>query len=98
MWKDYQEIDWENGEYDENGEWVNYDVQDEEEEETFVVKDANWNILQDWDSVAAIKDLPVKWSQNIKRWDKFTKIRLIDNPDQFESWKLVLRAEYFKKL
>lgn len=92
MWKDYQEVDWDNWEYDPNddGTWNSY-------EEEIVVKDANWNRLQDWDSVVAIKDLAVKWAKDIKRWDKFSKIRLTDDPELIESGKMVLRTEFFKK-
>lgn len=68
------------------------------DEETLVVKDANWNILQDWDTVIAIKDIKVKWASDIKRWDKFAKIRLTDNVELIESGKMVLRTEFFKKL
>jgi len=91
-WED--NIDWDNWEWDPNddGTWVS------DEEEQIVVKDANWNILQDWDTVVAIKDLKVKWARDIKRWDKFTKIRLTDDPELIESWKMVLRTEFFKKV
>jgi protein PhnA len=68
------------------------------DEETLVVKDANWNILQDWDTVIAIKDIKVKWASDIKRWDKFAKIRLTDDVELIESSKMVLRTEFFKKL
>lgn len=61
------------------------------------VKDCNWNILSQWDTVIAIKDLKVKWANDIKRWDKFKNIRLTDSPDEIESWKMVLRTEFFKK-
>lgn len=71
---------------------------DDEEEITLVVKDCNGNILQDWDTVVAIKDLKVKWAQDIKRWDKFAKIRLTDDVELIESWKMVLRTEFFKKV
>lgn len=71
---------------------------DEEDESPIVVKDANWNILQDWDTVIAIKDLKVKWAPDIKRWDKFQKIRLTDDPELIESGKMVLRTEFFKKI
>ena len=32
-----------------------------EDDNNVVTKDANWNILKDWDSVIAIKDLKWKW-------------------------------------
>lgn len=94
MGKEYQDVDWDNWSYDENddGMWT---IPQEEE---IVVKDANWNILQEWDTVVAIKDLKVKWASDIKRWDKFTKIRLTDDSGLIESWKMVLKTEFFKKI
>ena len=95
MWKAWEDnTDWDNWEWDPNddGTWV------QNEEEQIVVKDANGNILQDWDTVVAIKDLKVKWAKDIKRWDKFPKIRLTDDPELIESWKMVLRTEFFKKV
>lgn len=71
---------------------------DDEDETNLIVKDCNWNVLQDWDSVVAIKDLKVKWANDIKRWDKFLKIRLTDDYELIESWKMVLRTEFFKKV
>lgn len=71
---------------------------DDEDTSTLEVKDANWNILEAWDSVAAIKDIKVKWASDIKRWDKFRNIRLTDDADLIESWKMVLRTEFFKKI
>lgn len=71
---------------------------DDDDDTTLEVKDCNWNILNAWDSVAAIKDLPVKWWINIKRWDKFKNIRLTEDVDLIESWKMVLRTEFFKKI
>lgn len=68
------------------------------EDEKLVVKDTNWNILQDWDTVIAIKDIKVKWANDIKRWDKFSKIRLTDDIELIESGKMVLRTEFFKKV
>lgn len=71
---------------------------DEEKEIVLVVKDCNWNILNDWDTVVAIKDLKVKWASDIKRGDKFSKIKLTEDSELIESWKMVLRTEFFKKL
>jgi protein PhnA len=71
---------------------------DDEEETTLVVKDCNWNILQNGDTVIATKDIKVKWASDIKRWDKFSKIRLTDDVELIESWKMVLRTEFFKKV
>ena len=95
MWREYEETDWDNWEYDPNddGTWTTQNSEDE-----IVVKDANWNILKEWDTVAAIKDLKVKWMKDIKRGDKFTKIRLTDDAWVIESWKMVLKTEFFKKI
>jgi len=93
MWRDHQEIDWDNWSYDENDDWTGT-----QKEEEIIVKDANWNILKEWDTVVATKDIKVKWSSDIKRWDKFPKIRLTDDIELIESWKMVLRAEFFKKI
>jgi uncharacterized Zn ribbon protein len=71
---------------------------DDEETTNWETVDANWNILQAWDTVAAIKDIKVKGANDIKRWDKFRNIRLTDDIELIESWKLVLRTEFFKKI
>ncbi|MDD3302562.1 MAG: PhnA domain-containing protein [Candidatus Gracilibacteria bacterium] len=71
---------------------------DDEEEIVLVVKDCNGNILQDGDTVIAIKDIKVKGASDIKRGDKFTKIRLTDDAELIESGKMVLRTEFFKKV
>lgn len=77
-----------------NFDWLNDEIETSEIE----VLDANWNKLEAWDTVVAIKDLKVKWAPDIKRWDKFTKIKLTDDPELIESWKMVLRTEFFKKV
>ncbi|MDD4151483.1 MAG: alkylphosphonate utilization protein [Candidatus Gracilibacteria bacterium] len=61
------------------------------------VKDANGNILQNGDTVIAIKDLKVKGAPDIKRGQKFKNIKLTDDEDLIESGKMVLRTEFFKK-
>ena len=96
MGKPDDEIDWDNWSYDENDDGTTPIVQDDEEE--IIVKDANWNILAEWDTVAAIKDIKVKGASDIKRWDKFAKIRLTDDVELIESGKMVLRTEFFKKI
>lgn len=63
-----------------------------------IIKDANWNILNNWDTVIAIKDLKVKWAPDIKRWDKFKNIKLTDEEWIIESGKMVLKTEFFKKI
>lgn len=75
--------------------WLEDDKNENIEIEVF---DANGNKLEAWDTVMAIKDLKVKWAPDIKRWDKFTKIRLTDDPELIESGKMVLRTEFFKKV
>jgi len=71
---------------------------DDDDSTQLEVKDANWVLLTEWDSVVAVKDLKVKWASDIKRWDKFKNIRLTDDIELIESWKMVLRTEFFKKL
>ena len=96
MWKAWEDnTDWDNWEYDPDDDGTESSSQDEEQ---IVIKDANWNILQDWDTVVAIKDLKVKWAKDIKRWDKFPKIRLTDEEGIIESGKMVLKTEFFKKI
>ena len=98
MAKDWQDnTDWDNWEYDPNDDGTGSSAH-QDEEETLVVKDANWNILKEGDTVAAIKDLKVKWAKDIKRWDKFPKIRLTDDEGLIESGKMVLKTEFFKKI
>ena len=93
MWRDFVETDWDNWSFDEDNNW-NWD----DKTENIVVKDSNWNILTEWDTVSAIKDLKVKWMKDIKRWDKFSKIRFTEDPLIIESWKMVLKTEFFKKI
>ncbi|NVP17262.1 PhnA domain-containing protein [Candidatus Gracilibacteria bacterium] len=93
MAKDYKDVDWDNWSYDEE----NNDSSIEQEEE-IIVRDANGNILKDGDTVIAIKDLAVKGAPDIKRGDKFTKIKLTDDVELIESGKIVLRTEFFKKI
>ena len=78
----------------------NFNWMDNEETTTSEIEvfDANGNRLQDGDTVIAIKELKVKWAPDIKRWDKFTKIRLTDDTELIESGKMVLRTEFFKKV
>ena len=71
---------------------------DDEDSGTMEVVDANGNILAEWDSVAAIKDIKVKGTNDIKRWDKFKNIKFTDDCELIESGKMVLRREFFKKI
>lgn len=61
------------------------------------IRDKNGEILENWDSVIAIKDLKVKWSKDIKIWDVFTNIKLTDEKWIIESKNMVLKTEFFKK-
>lgn len=62
-------------------EWSKDDLTSEEDE-GFVIRDANGNVLQDGDSVTVIKDLKVKGaSSNIKVGTKIKNIKLLDKPD-----------------
>ena len=98
MGKDYEEIDWDNWKYNENEEQTwNKAIQDDDEK-TLVFKDSNWIILKWWETVVAIKDLPVKGGKNIKRWDKFKNIKLTDEEGLIESGKMVLKTKFFKKI
>lgn len=71
---------------------------DDENSNTLEVVDANGNTLQAGDTVVATKDLKVKGSADIKRWDKFKNIKLTDDAELIESGKMVLRTEFFKKV
>lgn len=95
MAQDYEGTDWDNWTYDANDDGPTR-AQDTEEELVFT--DANGNLLVAWDSVAAVKDLPVKGWQDIKRGDKFKNIKLTDDIELIESGKMVLRTEFFKKI
>lgn len=72
-------------------------------EDAFVVKDANGNILQDGDSVIVIKDLPVKGAPKpVKAGTKVKNIRLVDEDhdiackiDGFGA--MGLKSEFVKK-
>lgn len=70
---------------------------DDEDDNIIQVIDSNGSPLLAWDSIIAIKDLKVKWSSDIKRGDIFKNIRLTDDSELVESWKMVLRTEFFKK-
>ncbi|MBW7954409.1 alkylphosphonate utilization protein [Candidatus Gracilibacteria bacterium] len=63
-----------------------------------IIKDANGNILNNGDTIIAIKDLKVKGAPDIKRGDKFKNIKLTDEGGVVESGKMVLKTEFFKKI
>ena len=66
------------------------------------VKDSNGNLLNDGDSVTAIKDLKVRGSSDvIKRGTMVKNIRLTDDPAEIDcrvnKTAMVLRTEFVKK-
>lgn len=75
-------------------EWYNSDWDDNSEEE-MIVKDANWNVLKDWDSVIAIKDLNTQ--VKVKQWEKFKNIKIMEDW-LLKCWKVALKPEFFKKI
>ncbi|MDQ7009256.1 MAG: PhnA domain-containing protein [Candidatus Gracilibacteria bacterium] len=98
MAKDFEETDWDNWEYNENDDGTSSSVSQNDNEEILVFKDSNGVILKGGETVVAIKDLPVKGGQNIKRGDKFKNIKLTDEEGLIESGKMVLKTEFFKKI
>ncbi len=73
-----------------------------DEIETLKVVDSNGTELLDGDSIIAIKWLAVKWWVDIKKWEKFTNIKLIDDETHIsvntnKNWKMFLKVAYFKK-
>ncbi|HTN45813.1 MAG TPA: zinc ribbon domain-containing protein YjdM [Flavipsychrobacter sp.] len=73
------------------------------DEDTFIVKDANGNILQNGDSVVTIKNLPVKGTpQSIKAGTKVRNIRLVDSDHNIDCkidgfGAMALKSEFVKK-
>ena len=85
--------------YDENWdlilpEWFNSDDWDNDENDEMIVKDANWTILKDWDTVIAIKDLNTQ--VKVKQWEKFKNIKIMEDW-LLKCWKVALKPEFFKK-
>ncbi|MBO9572464.1 MAG: alkylphosphonate utilization protein [Chitinophagaceae bacterium] len=71
--------------------------------DAFVVKDANGNILQNGDTVVTIKNLPVRGSsQSIKAGTKVKNIRLVDSDHNIDCkidgfGAMALKSEFVKK-
>ena len=85
--------------YDENRNIIepSYNIQ-----EATKVVDAYWTELVHWDNIISIKPLPVKNWDNINKGEKFSKIRLTDDPEVVlakhpKNGEMYLRTEYFKK-
>ncbi|MES2417477.1 MAG: zinc ribbon domain-containing protein YjdM [Bacteroidota bacterium] len=72
-------------------------------EDIFIVKDCNGNILQNGDSVVTIKTLPVKGSsQSIKAGTKVRNIRLVNSDHNIDCkidgfGAMALKSEFVKK-
>lgn len=68
-----------------------------------VVKDANGNLLKDGDTVAVVKDLPVKgFSKAIKVGTKVSNIRLVEGDHNIDCkvpgfGAMALKSEFVKK-
>jgi len=73
------------------------------DEEAFVVKDSNGNILANGDTIVTIKNLPVKGtSQSIKAGTKVRNIRLVDSDHNIDCriegfGAMALKSEFVKK-
>jgi protein PhnA len=73
------------------------------QEDSFIVKDANGNILQDGDSVIVIKDLKVKGASSpIKAGTKVKNIKLVDSDHNIDCkipgfGAMGLKSEFVKK-
>lgn len=69
----------------------------------FIVKDSNGNILRDGDTVVTIKTLPVRGStQSIKAGTKVKNIRLVDSDHNIDCridgfGAMALKSEFVKK-
>ncbi|BBF42826.1 alkylphosphonate utilization operon protein PhnA [Lachnospiraceae bacterium KM106-2] len=76
----------------------------EAEEEAYVVKDVNGNILNDGDSVTVIKDLKIKGSSLVvKQGTKVKNIRLVEGDHDIDCkidgiGAMSLKSEFVKKL
>lgn len=73
-----------------------------EQAKAWKVFDALGNELHAWDTIIAIKNLHVKWGIDIKQGEKFTRIKLTDDPTLVlvkheKNGDLYLRTEFFRK-
>ena len=75
----------------------------ESDEQAFVVKDANGNMLQDGDTVSVIKDLKVKGSSSVvKLGTRVKNIRLVEGDHNIDCkipgiGAMKLKSEFVKK-
>ena len=85
-----------------SNEWSVNDVSNSEEE-TFIVKDSNGNLLKDGDTVTVIKDLKVKGSSSVvKVGTKVKNIRLVEGDHDIDCkisgiGAMKLKSEFVKK-
>ena len=83
-------------------EWAK-DGSNSEDEDQFIVKDSNGNILNDGDDVTVIKDLKVKGASGpIKAGTKVKNIRLVDKDHNIDCkiagfGAMALKSEFVKK-
>lgn len=98
--------------YDENyvcpdcfEEWpIKPELESEEEESEFVVKDINGHVLKNGDSVVTVKTLPVKGSsQSIKAGTKVKNIKLTTGDHNIDCkiegfGAMALKSEFVKKV
>lgn len=84
-------------------EW-SLDAENENTEDSKVVRDANGNVLNDGDTVTVIKDLKVKGSSLVvKQGTKVKNIRLIDGDHDIDCkidslGAMKLKSEFVKKI
>ena len=81
-----------------------WNADDEANNDSTIVKDANGNVLQNGDSVTVIKDLPVKGAPKpvIKAGTKVKNIRLVDRDHNIDCkidgfGSMALKSEFVKK-
>lgn len=87
--------------YDENWNIIEGDGLDNQDAQKVV--DAFGTELLSGDDVISIKALPVKNWENINKWEKFSKIKLTDDPlvivaKHKKNWEMYLKTEFFKKI
>ncbi|MFS0673497.1 zinc ribbon domain-containing protein YjdM [Ornithinibacillus sp. 179-J 7C1 HS] len=82
-------------------EWM---LNQEEDSDENVIKDANGNVLQDGDTVTVVKDLKVKGSSSVlKQGTKVKSIRLVDGDHNIDCkidgfGAMQLKSEFVKKV
>ena len=78
-------------------EWTGNEAE-EHDDDQFIVKDSNGNLLADGDDVLLIKDLKLKGSSEVlKKGTKFKDIRLVRGDHNVDCGKIMLKSEFLKK-